>query len=170
MTTTSTFLETRAADLPNRTRSWTDSVGQALPRYGLALVIGWVGLMKFTGYEAEAITGLVGNSPLLSWLYQLFSPRTVSTLFGLVEVSIAVLLVAGGRFPKAQLIGSAGAVAMFAITASFLLSTPGAFEPTLGGFPALSVLPVQFIVKDIALLAVAVYLLREGLKKWRAAA
>jgi len=47
-------------------------------RYGLALVIGWIGVMKFTGYEAQGIEPLVAHSPLLSWM--MAYRRYVSTL------------------------------------------------------------------------------------------
>jgi uncharacterized membrane protein YkgB len=30
--------------------------------------VGWIGLMKFTGYEAEGIRSFVANSPLMSWV------------------------------------------------------------------------------------------------------
>jgi len=44
-----------------------------LARYGLALVIGWIGALKFTSYEAQGIQPLVANSPLMSWLYDIFT-------------------------------------------------------------------------------------------------
>src|SRR5262249_4102245 len=50
-----------------------------------------------------------------------------------------------------QAIGSAAAVVMFFTTLSFLFSTPG-WELSLGGFPALSALPGQFLLKDVVLL------------------
>ena len=37
---------------------------------------------------------------------------------------------------------------------SFLVTTPG-WEPSLGGFPALSAMPGQFLLKDVVLLGVA---------------
>jgi uncharacterized membrane protein YkgB len=40
-----------------------------LLRYGLVLVIAWIGFMKFTAYEAAGIQPLVANSPLMSWVY-----------------------------------------------------------------------------------------------------
>ena len=40
------------------------AVGGAVIRYGLAGVIGWIGLMKFTSVEAEAIWPLRQHSPL----------------------------------------------------------------------------------------------------------
>jgi uncharacterized membrane protein YkgB len=52
------------------------------------------------------------------------------------------------------------AVATFVITLTFLFSTPG-WEPSLGGFPALSVAPGQFILKDAVLLGAAIWSLRQ---------
>ena len=42
------------------------AVGSFGLRYGLVLVIGWIGLMKFTEYEAKGIESLVARSPLMS--------------------------------------------------------------------------------------------------------
>jgi len=52
---------------------------------------------------------------------------------------------------------------MFLTTLSFLFSTPG-WEPSLGGFPSLSVLPGQFLLKDVVLLGAAVWSLNEALR------
>ena len=48
-------------------------VGGVLARYGLVVVIGWIGLLKFTSYEAHGIQPLVANSPFMSWVYEVFS-------------------------------------------------------------------------------------------------
>jgi reactive chlorine resistance protein C len=40
------------------------SIGMHIARYGLAIVLLWIGGMKFTAYEAEGIKPLVANSPL----------------------------------------------------------------------------------------------------------
>ena len=48
--------------------SRAEAVGRELARYGLVVVVGWIGLMKFTGYEAEGIRSFVANSPLMSWV------------------------------------------------------------------------------------------------------
>jgi uncharacterized membrane protein YkgB len=50
----------------------------------------------------------------------------------------------------------------FAVTLSFLFSAPG-WEASLGGFPALSVVPGQFLLKDVVLLAASVSLLGRAL-------
>jgi reactive chlorine resistance protein C len=52
---------------------------------------------------------------------------------------------------------------MFLPTLSFILSTPG-WETSLGGFPALSVLPGQFLPKDVILLGAALWLLGKSLQ------
>jgi uncharacterized membrane protein YkgB len=51
---------------------------------------------------------------------------------------------------------------MFLTTLSFLMSTPG-WEPSLGGFPGLSVAPGQFLLKDVVLLGAALWSLGEAL-------
>ena len=53
---------------------------------------------------------------------------------------------------------------MFLTTLSFLVTTPGAWEPSLGGFPALSALPGQFLIKDLALLGIALWSFGEAWK------
>ena len=43
-------------------------VGTHLARYGLAIVLLWIGGMKFTAYEAEGIKPMVGgDSPFMGW-------------------------------------------------------------------------------------------------------
>ena len=120
--------------------------------------------MKFTAYEAEGISGFVSNSPLMSWAYSLFSVRSFSALLGVTEVAIALLIAARPLSPRASAVGSALAVGMFLTTLSFLLTTPGVWEPSLGGSPALSALPGQFLIKDLALLGISLWSLGEAWK------
>ena len=54
---------------------------------------------------------------------------------------------------------------MFLTTLSFLVTTPAVWEPSAGGFPALSALPGQFLIKDLALLGIALGSLGEA---WQA--
>lgn len=140
------------------------NIGVHALRLSSAIVLGWIGAMKFTAYEAGAIQGLVASSPLTSWLYHVFSVQGASNLIGAAEISIAVLLLAGFKSPKIGLLGALGALATFFVTASFLLTAPVA-EPSLGGFPALSVVPGQFLLKDIVLLAGAVFLTGDALRR-----
>ena len=140
-----------------------DAVGCFTIRYGLVLVLLWIGAMKFTAYEAEGISGFVTNSPLMSWAYQVFSPRQFSAILGAVELLIALLIAARPISSRLSFIGSVLATGMFLTTLSFLFSTPGVVESSLG-FPALSALPGQFLVKDFVLLGAAVWTAAEALR------
>jgi uncharacterized membrane protein YkgB len=145
--------------------SRVEAVGRELARYGLVLVVGWIGLMKFTAYEAEGIRLYVANSPLMSWVYGFLSVRGFSAMLGVVEVAVAVLIAARPLSPRASALGSALAVGMFLTTLSFLATTPGVWEPSAGGFPALSGKPGQFLLKDLALLGISLWSLGEA---WQA--
>jgi uncharacterized membrane protein YkgB len=58
------------------------AVGSLVLRYGLVLVIGWIGVMKFTEYEAKGIQPLVAHSPLMGWMYGLSDTTCVFTCTG----------------------------------------------------------------------------------------
>jgi uncharacterized membrane protein YkgB len=141
-----------------------EAAGRELARYGLVVVVAWIGLMKFTAYEAEGIRLYVANSPLMSWVYGPMSVRGFSAGLGVVEVTIAILIAVRPFSPRASAVGSALAVGMFLTTLSFLVTTPGVWEPSLGGFPALSGKPGQFLIKDLPLLGIALWSLGEAWK------
>lgn len=140
-----------------------DSIGVGAVFAGLAVVFLWFGGMKFTAYEAEAIAGLVQNSPLLAWVYEIVSVRNFGTILGTIEVAIGLLIAARVVSPAASAIGGALAAVTFVVTTSFLLTTPGVVEPSLG-FPGLSVMPGQFLLKDVALLAASIFVAGHSLK------
>src|SRR3954469_9138146 len=56
--------ETRA-DSNEQIGAKLTGLGNGVLRYGLAVVVGWIGMMKFTAYEANGIQPLVAHSPLL---------------------------------------------------------------------------------------------------------
>jgi uncharacterized membrane protein YkgB len=59
------------------TRNWKaasekwQALGEVLMRYGLVVVLAWIGAMKFTAYEANGIQPMVANSPFMGWVYTL---------------------------------------------------------------------------------------------------
>lgn len=139
-----------------------EAVGVQTIRLGLATVLIWIGLMKFSTYEAEGIQGFIANSPFMSWTAGVFSVQGISSLIGVTEVIAAVLIIARPWSPKATVLGASIAVAMFMTTLSFMFTTPGVAEPSAGGFPAISVVPGQFLIKDIVLLGASVFILGEA--------
>jgi uncharacterized membrane protein YkgB len=143
------------------------ALGIFMTRYGLAVVFAWIGAMKFSAYEANGIQPLVANSPLMSWLYNIFSVQAFSNWLGVLEIAIAVMIAARPISAKISATGSALAAVLFLGTLSFMLSTPPVWEASLGGFPALSVAPGQFLLKDLALLGASIWTLGEALTGMR---
>lgn len=141
----------------------TELFGRHAVRYGLVAVLVWIGAMKFTAYEAEGISGLVSNSPLMSWAYNVFSTRQFAAVLGVIELLVAALIAVRPIAARVSAAGSLLAVGMFMTTLTFLVSTPGVIEPSLG-FPALSVVPGQFLIKDLVLLGAAVWTAGEALR------
>lgn len=140
------------------------ALGSIALRYGLVLVVAWIGAMKFTAYEAAGIEPLVASSPLLSWVYAVLSVRGFSNALGGTELAIAALIALGPIAPRAAVAGSLLAVGMFLTTLSFLLTAPG-WEASLGGFPAVSAMPGQFLLKDAVLLGASLWCLGEAAQR-----
>ncbi|MGI2111456.1 DUF417 family protein [Shewanella frigidimarina] len=112
----------------------------------VAMVLLWIGGMKFYEFEAKAIVGLVETSPFISWLYALFSVRGASNVIGGFDVLFAVLLGFGLFLNNKKLIivSSLACLSVFLMTQTFLLSAPNAFSSNtllerLG----------QFVIKDL---------------------
>lgn len=143
---------------PNET---IQRIGQFLLRYGLVLVLGWIGAMKFTAYEAQGIQTLVATSPLMSWMLKAFSLQATSNIIGVTELTAAVLIAIRPLSPRLSAIGSVLAVCTFLATLTFLFSLPG-WEKSLGGFPALSG-SGGFLLKDVVLLGAAFWTLADSL-------
>jgi uncharacterized membrane protein YkgB len=144
-----------------------EKLGSFFIRYGLVLVLGWIGAMKFTAYEAEGIKALVETSPFMSWLYKVFSLQATSNIIGIAELTAAALIAIRPLAPKLSTIGSVLAVFTFLATLTFLFSLPG-WEKSLGGFPALSG-SGGFLLKDTVLLGAAFFTLGDSLASVRRA-
>jgi uncharacterized membrane protein YkgB len=91
-----------------------------------------------------------------------FSVGTFSALLGIFELAVALLLSLRPAWPNASIVGSVMAIGLFIATISFLFTTPDVFEASAGGFPLLS-LDGGFLIKDVALLGLAVWTLADAL-------
>lgn len=153
-----------SAPLSSKAVPAIERTGAVVLRYGLVIVIAWIGLMKFTEVEARGIEPLVANSPFMGWLYGIFSVTTFSALLGVLEVGAAALLAVKPWWPRISAAGSVISIGLFVATLSFLFTTPGVFEASHGGFPMLSTTG-QFLIKDVVLLGAAVWTLSDALKR-----
>lgn len=108
------------------------------------LVLLWIGGMKFTELEAKGIEDLVANSPLMFWLYRFFDVQTTSDLIGVYDIIALLLLGLGLKYRAFLIPGILMSGAVFAVTQTFLFTTPGAFsaETLMTGTG-------QFLIKDL---------------------
>ncbi|WP_293346243.1 DUF417 family protein [Mycobacterium sp.] len=134
-------------------------LGQLISRYGLVVVLAWIGYGKYVKMESRV---LIEHSPLMSWVYHVFSVTTVARGLGTMEIVAALLIALRPLWPRASAVGSALAVVLFLGTLSFLFTTPGVIAPH-AGLPVLTALPGQFLLKDLVLIGVAVWTLGDSL-------
>ncbi|MBI2693719.1 YkgB family protein [Mycobacterium nebraskense] len=134
--------------------------GQLISRYGLVVVLAWIGFGKYVKMESRV---LIEHSPLMSWIYDVLSVTTVARVLGTTEIVAAVLIALRPVWPRASAVGGALAVVLFLGTLSFLFTTPGVVATHAGGIPMLSALPGQFLLKDLVLIGVALWTLGDSL-------
>ena len=99
------------------------AAGRQVVRYGLVVVIAWMGALKYSAYEAAVIHPLIANSPLMSWFYSILSVRALAATLGTLEIIAAVLIAVRVLLPRLSVIGSAMAILLFLGTLSFLFTT-----------------------------------------------
>jgi uncharacterized membrane protein YkgB len=136
------------------------SAGQLVSRYGLVVVLAWIGFGKYAKMEARV---LIEHSPLMSWIYDVLSVGAVAKTLGTTEIIAAVLIALRPVWPKASAVGSAMAVVLFLGTLSFLFTTPNLVVAHYDGIPVLGAQPGQFLLKDLVLIGVALWTLGEAL-------
>ncbi|PQJ46262.1 hypothetical protein BTO00_09205 [Vibrio campbellii] len=125
--------------------------GYYLGVFGVALVLIWLGIYKFTPTEAKLIEPLVINHPAMSWLYNVISVQAVSNIIGLTEIIVAIGLLVGLKKPTVAYYSGIAASVIFLVTLSFLVTTPNTWKVSdrvlIANF---------FLVKDILFLAISI--------------
>lgn len=133
-------------------------------RYSLVIIFFWFGGMKFTHYEALGISIFIENSPLISWLHTIFGIQGASYFLGTTEILTGTLLLLGTFSGLLSFFGALLSSITFFVTITFFITTPGVFEHSLGGAPAISAEIGQFILKDLVLLSASLCLLKSSMK------
>src|SRR6478672_6735119 len=96
--------------------------GELVSRYGLVVVLAWIGFGKYVKMEARV---LIEHSPLMSWVYDFLSVNAVARSLGTMEIVAAILVALHPLWPRVGIVGSALAVVLFLGTISFLFTSPG---------------------------------------------
>lgn len=148
----------------NRIAAALTHLGQLVSRYGLVVVLAWIGFGKYVKMESRV---LIEHSPLMSWIYHVFSVTVVARGLGTMEIVAALLIAIAPLSPRLSAIGSALAVMLFLGTLSFLFTTPGVVANHAEGIPVLSAQPGQFLLKDLVLIGVAIWTLGDSFTAMR---
>ena len=171
-----------------------DKWGMTLTRLGLIIVLVWIGSLKAARYEADGIVPFVANSPFMSFFYAHPAPEyrqhmnkegelapanyvwnqsnhTYPFALGLgsVIVALGLMLSLHRWLPQVAAVGSLLVFIMSLVTLSFLVTTPEAWVPNLGGpqhgFPFLSGAG-RLVVKDAIMLGAALVTMADSAKAY----
>jgi uncharacterized membrane protein YkgB len=133
-----------------------------LVRASMVIIFLFFGYSKWFNYEAQGLIPLISHGPLIFWLYPVFGIRGAGRFLGTSEWLFCVLLFSGFWNKKLGVLGAIGACFAFISTISIIPFLPDAWAKSAGGFPAMTDM-VAFLMKDIGLLALSLYLLRQDL-------
>ncbi|MBD8687729.1 DUF417 family protein [Rhizobium sp. CFBP 13717] len=141
-------------------------IGRGVALAGVVLPLLLIGVLKYTQIEVDALKPLITNTPWLSWLYPVFGEVGATALLGTAEIFTAILLIASIWSARAGVLGGAIGSMTFLTTVSVMFALP-IWYADLGGFPWIN--PVgQFLLKDVSLLGVSIFILGESIARVRA--
>ena len=160
------------------TKTSQNSIAQALQRSGwlesdidyhvvraaMVIMFFFFGYQKWFPYEFERLVPFISNGPLIWWLYPVFGHAGASYFLGASEWTFGALLLAGFWNRKLGVLGALGSVGTFIATVTIIPFMPEGWDVAAGGFPA-STGNVPFLIKDIVLLAVSFYLLKQDVAR-----
>ena len=131
-----------------------------LVRASMVILFLFFGYQKWFEYEAKTLVPFISNGPLLSWMYPVFGVRGASWFLGVAEWLICVMLFLGFWNKELGVLGALGSALTFIATVTIIPFMPNGWAASAGGFPAMAG-NVPFLMKDLVLLAVSVYLLKQ---------
>jgi len=147
----------------------TEDLDYHLIRASMVIIIFFFGYQKWWAYEAERLIPYISNGPLIFWLYPAFGMRGATWFLGVSEWTFGTLLFLGFWNKKLGILGALGSCATFIGTVTIIPFMPDGWDASAGGFPAMTG-NVPFLMKDIVLLALSVYLLRQDVMRVSSAA
>jgi uncharacterized membrane protein YkgB len=147
----------------------TEDLDHHLIRASMVIIFFFFGYQKWWAYEAERLIPYISNGPLIFWLYPAFGMRGATRFLGVSEWTFGTLLFLGFWNKRLGILGALGSCATFIGTVTIIPFMPDGWDASAGGFPAMTG-NVPFLMKDIVLLAVSVYLLRQDVMRVSSAA
>ena len=133
-------------------------------RAAMVIIFAFFGYQKWWAYEAERLIPYISNGPLIFWLYPAFGVRGASWFLGVSEWTFGTLLFLGFWDKRAGILGALGSTGTFIATVTIIPFMPDGWDQSAGGFPAMTG-NVPFLMKDVVLLAVSFYLLKQDITR-----
>jgi len=135
-----------------------------LVRASMVIIYFFFGYQKWFAYEAHTLIPFIGSSPLMFWMYPIFGVQGASWFLGVSEWLFGALLFLGFWNKKLGILGALGSCVTFIMTVTIIPFMPDGWAASAGGFPAMQG-NVAFLMKDIVLFAVSVYLLKQDVER-----
>jgi uncharacterized membrane protein YkgB len=154
----------RLAGVLSRLGILTEDLDYHLIRASMVIIFFFFGYQKWWAYEAERLIPYISNGPLIFWLYPAFGMRGATWFLGVSEWTFGTLLFLGFWNKRLGILGALGSCATFIGTVTIIPFMPDGWDASAGGFPAMTG-NIPFLLKDIVLLAVSVYLLRQDVMR-----
>jgi uncharacterized membrane protein YkgB len=126
----------------------------------MVIIYLFFGYQKWFDYEAQALIPYISPGPLIFWMYSVFGIRGATYFLGVSEWLFGALLLAGFWNKKLGILGALGSCFSFIATSTIIPFMPDGWAASADGFPAMTA-RVAFLMKDLVLLGVSVYLLRQ---------
>src|SRR5262245_42804582 len=129
-------------------------------RASMVIIFLFFGYQKWFEYEAQALIPYISHGPLISWMYPVFGVRGACLFLGVAEWAFGLLLFLGFWNKNLGILGAIGACFSFIATITIIPFIPDGWAASAGGFPAMTE-TTAFLMKNLVLLAVSFYLLRQ---------
>jgi uncharacterized membrane protein YkgB len=135
-----------------------------LVRASMVIIYFFFGYQKWFDYEVQGLIPFFTHGPLIFWMYPVFGMKLSTYFLGVSEWLFGALLLAGFWNKKLGILGALGSIVTFLCTVTIIPFMPDGWAASAGGFPAM-VGNVAFLMKDVVLLAVSFYLLKQDLAR-----
>jgi len=129
-------------------------------RASMVILFFFFGYQKWWAYEADRLDPFISNGPLIWWVYPAFGHQGASWFLGVAEWTVGALIFAGFWSKRLGILGALGSTGTFIATVTIIPFMPDGWDAAAGGFPAMTG-NVPFLMKDVVLLAVSLYLLKQ---------
>ncbi len=147
-----------------KTTPFQGDLDYKLIRASMVIIYFFFGYQKWFDYEAQGLIPFFTHGPLIFWMYPVFGVQGSSYFLGVSEWLFGGLLFAGFWNKRLSVLGSLGSVLTFITTVMIIPFISDGWAPSAGGFPAM-VGNVAFLMKDVVLLAVSCYLLKQDVRR-----